>query len=118
MLSTYYKQSLMYRIYVVFFARKVLCPRGLGISWLVLSSFGMLWFVSVLNVIRNFFAASNDFGSAYGFVTHSFTHTSLVVQAMLVGFFAVGNFLLLIYTEVTLIHNKIRENSYFKPFIS
>lgn len=92
MLSTYYKQSLMYRIYIVFFARKLLCRRGLGISWLVLSSLGMLWFVSILNVIRNFFAASDDFGSAYGFVTHSFTHTSLVVQAMLVGIFAVVTF--------------------------
>ena len=52
----------------------------------------MLWFVSILNVIRNFFATSDDFGSAYGFVTHSFTHTSLVVQAMLVWNFRSGYF--------------------------
>jgi p-aminobenzoyl-glutamate transporter AbgT len=53
----------------------------------------MLWFVSILNVIRNFFAASDDFGSAYGFVTHSFTHTSFVVQTISVGILAVGAFL-------------------------
>lgn len=87
-----YTQNLGNRIYMVYLMRKVLCARGLGISWLVLSAALLLSFVSIISVIRNFWIASRDLESAYGYVAHSFANTDMVVQAISVSIIAVLTF--------------------------
>ncbi len=70
--------------------RKLLNARGLSVSGLLVCLGCLFWFVSILSVVKNFWAVSNDFGTAYGFVTDSFIHTSLIVQAVSLGIIAVG----------------------------
>ena len=79
----------MYRLYMVHHVRKMLNVRNFGIAWFAFLSLALLWFVSVLNVARNFWVHVHDIPGAYTFFTNAFLNTSLVVQGIMIGLLAV-----------------------------
>lgn len=87
------KTKILDRVRMIYLARRVMQPRGLTIGTFVILLGCLFWFVSLLNVARNFWYSASDISSAYGFVSSAVVNTSFVVQAVLFGALAAGVFL-------------------------